>query len=176
MRVHHGLAVLALALPGLAGAFDYSFVEGGFVDIDRGRRDQGDAGLRVGGSFSVLPQLALTGEYADTGDFSQMSLGALYHTPLAPRWDLIAGGGLEFVDIGADDDAGFGLRGGARWQALDRLEVQPELRFVDVFEETSTSLRVSAAYEVVPRLDVQGAVQCGDDDRLEAGVRYRFGA
>lgn len=167
-------ALLAAGALTAAHAHDYTYLEGGYVDVDRGYSD--DSGARIAGSLSVTEGVAVIGEYSDTGDVSQLSAGALFHTPLNNVWDLVLGGTLEHVDTGADDDTGFGLRGGAHWRNMNgRLQLEPELRLVDVYEDTAFSARMGAQYEIAPRLDLAGALQGGDDDRLELGVRYRFG-
>lgn len=168
-----GLTVLAAAP--VASAIDYTYLEGGYVSIDRGRND--DSGLRIAGSLGLASRVALIGEYADADDYRQLSAGALFHAPMSGQWDLVLGATLEEVDAGRVDDTGFGLRAGARWrQAASRLQLEPELRVIEVFDDTATSLRVGGQFELKPRLDLAGALQGGDDDRFELGVRYRFGA
>jgi hypothetical protein len=163
-----------LLFPTLAAAHNYTYVEGGFIDRDTGL--DRDAGFRIAGSANVASPIALFGEYADTGDFSQLSAGALFHTPLNSVLDLVAGGSIEHADTGSRDDTGFGIRGGVRWQLIAaRLELNPEIRHVDVLDDSGTSVRLAALYRVARRLDVQGAVQGGDDDRFELGLRYNFG-
>lgn len=176
------LSVIVLLLPAIASAFEYSHVEGGFVSHDRGPRTAGDdSGFRLAGSLDLMrAPLALIGEYLDTGDFSQLSAGLIFHTPLNRVMDLNAGVTLEHVDTGRDDDLGMGLRGGVRWLILpgprnfERLEAGAELRQLFVFSDSSTSLRASALYRIADQLDAQAAVQAGDDDRVEVGLRYNF--
>jgi len=177
-RIGQPVVVFALAILSVAPAvwaYDYSYLEGGYVSIDRRRND--DSGLRLAGSVSVTPRVALIGEFVDVGeDYSQLSAGALFHTPINPQWDLALGATFEQVDVGSEDDTGFGLRGGARWrQPGGRLQLEPEVRLVDVFNDTASSARLGAQFELAPQLDLAGALQGGDDDRLELGVRYRFG-
>lgn len=174
-RIIGVLGGLALSLAsGLASAMDYTYLDGGFVSIDRGNRN--DSGIRLGGSITVAPTVALIGEYADADSYSQFSGGALFHTPINRDLDLVLGGTFEQVDLGPVDDTGFGLRGGVRWQPSgNRFELNPEVRVLDVFNRTDTSFHVGANFAVAPHFDVGGAVQAGDDDRLEFGLRYRFG-
>lgn len=173
-RIHLLIAAGALAvLPSLANAHSYTYVEGGFLNRDFGADD--DSGFRVAGSGDIAPNLALIGEYADTGDLEQISAGGLLHTPLNDTLDFTAGATYEHVEFGNGDDNGFGLRTGLRWQNADgRLELAPEVRYLN-FEDDDTSLRVAALYGLTNQLDLVGAVQgAGDDDRIEAGVRYNF--
>lgn len=165
-------AVALVALPAAAMADDYTYVEGGFLNRDNGRAD--DSGLRIAGSGSVTPDLALIGEYADTDDFEQFSTGAIFHAPIQRELDWFAGATIEFADAGPVDDTGFGLRGGLRWHFARAFELSPEIRHVELFDSGDTSLRVAGLFRVAPQLDVQAALQGGDDDRFEAGMRYTF--
>lgn len=171
-RLPRSLLTLA-ALPLAALAHDYSFIEGGYVSIDNGADDQG--GIRIGGWVPVASQFNLIAEYADADDFSQLTLGGQFHAPLAPRLDWTAGATLENVEVGRADDSGIGLRGGLRWQSVSgQFEVNPEIRFVDVFEDESTSLRVAGLAAINSQVWMQAAIQTGDDDRMELGIRHGF--
>lgn len=162
------------ALPTLAAAHSYTYLEGGYLNRDFGADDE--SGFRIAGSGDIAPNIALIGEYADTGDVDQISAGGLFHTPVNNQLDFTAGATFEHADVGPADDNGFGLRSGVRWQTADgRLELAPEVRYLDVFDDTDTSLRVGALYGLTPELDLTGAVQAaGDDDRYEVGLRYNF--
>lgn len=166
------VAVLA-ALPTLAAAHNYNFVEGGYVSLDDDA-DGNESGFRIAGSGDVHPNLALIGEYGNVDDIDVISAGALFHTPINPEFDWTAGATYERVDAGDEED-GYGLRTGLRWQTADaRFELNPEVRYVDVVDD-GTSVRLGALYALNQNLDLQAAIQEGDDDRLEAGVRYNFG-
>ena len=146
----------------------YTYVEGGFLSRDNDAVDE--SGFRIAGSGAVHRSIALIGEYADTDDFEQLSAGAMMFAPINRDLDWTAGATLEFADAGRDDDTGFGLRGGLRWHFARAFELNPELRYVDVFDEDGVSLRLAGLFGVTPNLEIQG----GDDDRFEAGLRYNF--
>lgn len=167
-------AVAALAaLPTLAAAHNYTYVEGGYLNVDTG--DDDESGFRLAGSGDVHPNLALIGEYAQVDEADLFSAGALFHTPLNRNFDWTAGATYEHVDTDAVEDGGYGLRTGLRWQTSDaRFELAPEVRYVDI-EDDATSLRLGALYTLTSALDLQGAVQGGDDDRYELGLRYNIG-
>lgn len=166
---------LATVMPGAALAHNYTYLEGGYLNRDLGG-SRSESGFRLGGSASVAPPLALFGEFSDTGDIRQLTLGGLFHTPLNRVVDLNLGASLEDVRVRNRTDTGLGLRAGLRWQ-LDpqRFELHPELRYVDVFDDSLTSLRVAMLVRLNPQLDLQGAIQGGDEDRYEIGLRYNFG-
>lgn len=167
-------SIALLMVPNLVSAHNYTFLEGNAVhrDVDR----EGDNGVRLSGSMDPTHPVALFGEFTTIGDFDQLSVGGLFHTALNHVLDLNLGASLESVDDGRRDDTGLGLRGGVRWQAIPaRLEVNPEIRHVDVFDNVNTNLRITGLYFVDGRLDLLGVVQGGDEDRVEAGLRYNFG-
>lgn len=172
-RLHRYLLPLAALslLPTVASAFDYSYLEGGYLHRDNDQVDE--SGFRLAGSVNVLPNVAVIAGYGDTGNYDRINAGALFHTPLNSTLDLVAGATLEHANSHHDDDTGIGLRGGVRWQLLPDLELNPELRYVDVFGGM-TSARVGALYRINPALFVQGAVQAGDEDQVEVGLRYAF--
>jgi hypothetical protein len=167
-----GMAVLAL-LPAAAMAHNYTYLEGGYLNRDTPRGS--NSGLRIAGSAAIAPPVALFGEYADTGDFDQFSAGLLFHSPLNNIVDLNLGVSFEHMTVRRASDSGIGLRGGLRWQLAPQFELHPEIRHLRIFNRDSTSLRVAGLFALTPELDLQGAIQGGDDDRYEVGVRYNFG-
>jgi hypothetical protein len=118
------------------------------------------------------------GEIVDAGAYEQLSAGAMFHTPIAQGLDFNVGGSLEAIDAGNQDDTGIGGRAGLRWSVPDTrgLELSPEVRHVRIFDTSITSIRAAALFPVSRQLLMQGALQGGDDDRVELGVRYNFGA
>lgn len=171
--VHKTCVAALLLIPAAAMAQkSYTYVEGGFLSRDNDAVDE--SGFRIAGSGAVHRSIALIGEYADTDDFEQLSAGAIVFAPINRDLDWTAGATLEFADAGHDDDTGFGLRGGLRWHFARAFELNPELRYVDVFDEDGMSLRLAGLFAVTPNLEIQAALQGGDDDRFEAGLRYNF--
>lgn len=167
------LAAAALLLPLGVLAHNYTYLEGGYLNRDYGPED--DGGFRIAGSGSIHDNFALIGEYTDVGDLDTITAGLLFHTPLTNVIDLNLGATFEHVDAGPWDDSGYGLRGGVRWQLMDRIELNPEVRYVDIGDGNDTSLRLAGLFAITPEIDLQAALQGGDDDRVEVGVRYNFG-
>lgn len=175
-RTARGAAALAALslLPAVAAASDYTYIEGGFIDRHDYGRD--GAGGRVAGSFDIpLMPLAIIAEYTGTDGLDQEDVGAIFHMPIVPTLGFFGGATLEHGDRDGETNTGVGARAGVRWKTIPRLELSPELRFVHLFHEDQTSLRVSALYNFAPHFDLQGAIQGGDDRRYEVGVRYVFG-
>jgi len=166
------LAAAVAAAPAAASAFDYSYAEGGYIYRDA--YDQSGSGVRLAGSLAVLDNLAAFGELSTNDHLDQFGVGALFHSPLQRNLDFFGGASIEHADNGHDSDTGIGLRAGLRWVALPKLELAPEVRYVSALDG-ATSLRLNAVYDIAPHVMVQGAVQVGDDQRFELGLRYDFG-
>jgi hypothetical protein len=165
-------AVMAAGLAMPVAAADYRFLDGGVVD-----RDGSDMGVRLGGSADISYPLAVFGEVIDAGTYEQLSAGALYHTPISTGLDFNVGGSLEAVDAGTEDDTGLGVRAGLRWFVPETrgLELSPEVRHTRIFNTSITAIRAAALFPVTRQFLMQGALQGGDEDRVELGVRYNFG-
>ena len=166
-------AAAATLLSGPVLAHNYNYLEGGYLNHDQpGDED----GFRMAGSFDVFTPVAIFAEYADVDYFSQLSVGALYHMNLQRGLDLNLGASFETVDVPGSDESGFGLRAGLRWMVPNsKFELNPEIRHIEIDDFDSTSLRLAALYPIANDWDLQAAVQAGDDDRFELGVRYNFG-
>jgi hypothetical protein len=167
------LAVALTSVSGIASAANYSFLEGGVLFRDT--YGENDAGFRIGGSVALTSPLAAYGEFTSNDNIDQFSTGVLFHQPINSEIDWFAGGGLEYVDIGIDDELGFGLRGGLRWTPLKAFEVTPEIRYFDAVDDGRVSFRVGGTYTFSPPFALTAAVQGGDDDRVEVGLRWNFG-
>jgi hypothetical protein len=167
------LSAVGLMLPGIATALDYRYVDGGIVDRDASTR----LGVRLAGSAALTPPLAVFGEVVDDDEYTQATAGLMFRAPIGTNLDFNAGGSVEMVDNGAADDTGLGARMGLRWLVPQSrgLELSPEVRHVMVFDQSITSLRANALFPVGRNLLMQGALQGGDDDRVELGLRYSFG-
>ena len=171
-----GTASIALALAsvsGIASAASYNYLEGGFLFRDTYGND--DAGGRVAGMFNVAKPVAIYGEFSSNDNLDQFSAGAIVHQAINGELDWFAGGGLEYVDVGPFDDVGFGMRGGLRWTPLKAFEVTPEIRYFNVNDDGLLSFRVGGAYAFSPPFALTAALQGGDDDRVEVGLRWNFG-
>ena len=166
------LATAVVLVPTMASAADYNLVEGGFIQRDNYGRS--DAGVRIAGMGDVVDALAVYGEFSSNDELNQFSTGLLFHAAINGEVDLFGGGGLEYVDVGPNEEVGFGLRGGARWSPSNTIEFTPELRYYNAFDRGEVSLRLGGAYHINPRFALVAALQGGDDDRAEAGIRYYF--
>lgn len=172
-RITLATAAALSCLPMVASAFDYNYVEGGYLHRDNDFADEG--GFRIGGSFAIDPQVNLFGEYGSTNAYDQITAGAQFHTPINNELDFTAGGSLEHLSGGGHTSTGFGMRAGVRWNVVPgQWELNPEVRYTHLDGDNLTSARVGASYHINRQFDIQAALQGGDEDRVEAGVRYNF--
>ena len=68
------------------------------------------------------------------------------------------------------------LRADLRWLVPDtRLELSPGLRYVDLYDDGDTALRVAGRYGLTPAVKLQAAMEFADDaDTVSAGARFEF--
>lgn len=176
--IRHAGAAAALAtlslLPAVAAASDYTYIEGGFIDRHDYGRD--GAGGRIAGSFDLpaLP-LAIIAEYDGTSHLDQEDVGALFHVPIVPTLGFYGGATLEHADQEGYTSTGIGARAGLRWRTLPVLELDPEVRWTHLYHDDQASVRLNALFNIAPHVDLQGALQGGDERRFEIGARYVFG-
>ena len=157
----------------VASAVDYTYIEGGL--IARHDYDTDKSGGRLAGSLGIpLTPLAIIAEYDGTGSLDQFSGGALFHVPLPPVLSLYAGATIEHAQTDAGTSTGLGGRIGVRWSVIGGLELDPELRYTHLFGEDQKSYRVNALFRIAPELDLQAALQGGEDRRAEIGARFNF--
>jgi hypothetical protein len=165
-------------LPLAAQAADYNYIEGGFIE----RHDYGETGPggRVAGAINIEPlPLAVIAEFDGTDGINQVDAGVVFHAPLLRNLDFFGGGTIEHADRSgkgySDHDTGPGGRIGLRWQADPNIELSPELRLVHLYHDDQISVRLNGLVALAPHLSLQGAVQGGDEQRYEVGLRYDFG-
>jgi hypothetical protein len=169
--------LLLAALPLIATAHEYDYVEAGFyghedTDATNAVPNRGNTtlGYRVAAQLAMPTRpFAYFAEYGNTDVLEQFSVGVLYHRPLWFTLDVTAGASVEFEDM--TDEQGYGLRAGLRWTPVARLELNPEIRHEELFE-AATSARLTAALQMRHRLHAEAALQVGDEERYLVGLRY----
>ncbi len=181
------LASLALAAPLAAQAADaphYSYLEGGYLNVDFDDVNFDGDGFGVGGSYALNKNWHLLGGYQSVeldgvADFSAFSLGAGLNHPLRTGLDFV--GRVRFIDAEIDgpggDDTGFSLEAGVRMMINSQLELNGALRHTDVTEaiDGSTALVLGGFYEVVDNLTVGGDIEVSDDySALFLRARWHF--
>ena len=111
-------------------------------------------------------------EYLNPGGSSKDRIATRIIDAAEASGDLRPGGTIVEPTSG---NTGVGLRAGLRWQ-VPNLPIQliPEVRYLDVLDDSLTSFRVTGLFTIAPRVDLVAGLQTGDDDRLELGARYNF--
>ena len=165
----------------------YTYLEAGYVDIDLNDVDADGDGFALGGSLALGDAFYLAGSYADYDlnfgiDAQELLLGVGYHYGLSSGLDLVAEGGYAHTEIdtqfGDFDDSGLYLSGGLRWMALERLELNGRVRYVDLDDSgDGTALLLGGLFHVTPDLALGGGVELSDDsDVYNIGFRLYLGA
>jgi len=174
---HLRVALVAAAamsfMPFVASAFDYNYVEGGYMHRDNDLSDEG--GFRLAGAFDIAPNIGVFGEYGNVSSYDQFTAGLQFHTAIQNALDFTAGASVEHFTGSGDSNTGFGLRAGLRWDIVPgQWELNPEVRYIRIDGENLTSARLGGMYHINKNFAINAALQGGDDDRLEAGLRYSF--
>lgn len=169
-------ATAALAMPAApALAHNYTYVDVLYLSTEPDQGEDFD-GFGIGGAAAVAPDLHVFGQVSDQDELERLTAGLAINHRLQPGLDLVAGGSFESAEIGNNDDTGIGLRADLRWLVPDtRLELSPGLRYVDLYDDGDTALRLAGRYALTPAVRFQAGVELGDDaDTFEAGARFEF--
>ncbi|MFZ5602073.1 MAG: hypothetical protein ACOY7J_06445, partial [Pseudomonadota bacterium] len=80
-------ALLLAAAPAFAGNFNYTYIEGGYGEVDTGDDDDGDA-LFLGGSVDLQKGFGIIGSFytldlGDDFDGTIFTVGGQFHTPIS---------------------------------------------------------------------------------------------
>lgn len=181
------LAVLNPAVAAQPGAGDlrYTYVEGGYLNVDVESFNEDGDGLFLGGSVLVADPIYLVANY-DYADFDRgidartLDLGVGVRLPAAPNVDVVLEGGYVDAEVetnfGDFDDDGYFAAGGARWMVNSQVELNGGLRYVDLDESgDDLAVQVGGLVSVLPNLAVLADIEFADDaDSISIGFRYYF--
>jgi hypothetical protein len=110
-------------------------------------------------------------------ELTQMRVGGGYNQSISDAVDLIARLAYVSADVetpfGDADDDGFSIGVGMRGHAMESLELEGALDYVDVGDEDDTTFRGDARYFFTPAFAVGAMVQIGDDVTTY-GITGRF--
>ncbi len=160
---------------------NYNYVEGIFA-VYPDYNGQDFIGPRVRGSFLVMPEVFLFGQFrflTDDVDYTQMHVGAAYRFAIDENTDIYGGPSLEYVDFSpGTDDFGFGLRGGIRHRLNEDFEIGGEIRYVNIrgdIDDDYLGVTGTLQYFLNPNVGLVGEVDLEDGELgLLAGVRWNF--
>lgn len=137
-------ALLLAAAPAFAGNFNYTYIEGGYGEVDTGDDDDGDA-LFLGGSVDLQKGFGIIGSFY-TIDFDEdvdgtiFTVGGQFHTPISSQADFVGSIQLINAEVEYDgrygyddsaDDTGLLLRGGIRFAIQQNLQLEGDISYID---------------------------------------------
>jgi hypothetical protein len=186
------LAAAAAFVPFLAHAEDisWSYLEGGYVNTDIDGFDEEVDGFALRGSYELTDEVFVFAGYTDQGtsvsgfdiDVQSYNLGLGYAWPLGKALDLY--GKLGYVSSEADvqglgdaDDDGYSLAVGLRGRAVEQLELEGAVSYVDLSDSgDDTTLDLGARWYFTPQFAFGVEGSFGDDaNSYGLGVRWSFG-
>jgi hypothetical protein len=184
------LAATAAFLPFVTQAegLSYSYADLAYVSTDfDGFGDEVD-GLALRGSFEIVERLFVFAGYTDQDasgpdvDYQTFNLGVGYAWPLGQALDLYGKVGYANAEVDAGpfgdiDDDGYLLAVGLRGRAVEQLELEGALSYVDLSDwGDDTSLDLAARWYFTPQFAAGVEGSFGDDaDTFGIGVRWNFG-
>lgn len=186
------LAAACLICPLAANAFDYTFVQGSYTDID-----DFDSGITLAGSYDIsntLPNGSVIGSYTTAGDFTSLRAGGAYRLDLglASNISVEAHAAFERFEYDVDfvgyqfgtgqvssysesfSDSGIAFGGLARYVMDDQLELFGDATYATT-GDGDLYLQGGAKYRIADALHVVGSYTLADANSLNIGVRYTLG-
>jgi hypothetical protein len=178
LRIKHAVWVLLAALGLAAQAVAqtaaqprYTYIEGGWLNVDFDDINEDGDGFGVGGSLAFHPNFHLVADYADIdldggADATIFSIGVGGNLPLRAGLDGI--GRVRWINEEVDvpggeiDEDGFGLEFGLRAMINPRLELDGGIKYVDV-EDDNTSLYIGGLYDIVSNFALGADIEFSDD-------------
>lgn len=172
------LAALAFgAQQAAATDFSYNLIEGSYISGDD------YSGFGFAGAMEFTPEFfGFAGfdllDFDDSSvDGSLLSVGAGYSHAINNALDVVATASLKRVKIdGFGSDMGFGIGVGARGKLLDQLELHGGLEYVDIDDNSDTTLLVGGRWYFTPQ--IAAGLDLSDNDggsTLRFTFRYDFG-
>lgn len=166
---------------------NYNYIEGNLAFYPGyGSADQDFIGPRIRGSFLVIPEVFLFGQFrylTDDIDYTQLHLGGGYRYAVNPDTDVYGGLSLEYVDFdfpgaGSVDDFGFGLRAGIRHRLNEQFELGGEIRYVNIggdIDDDYVGFTGTVQYFLNQSFGLIGELDVEDGEiGLLAGARFNF--
>ena len=185
-----GAALMAAAMnTAFAGDLSYSYIEAGVADIDVDGVDLSGVGMAISGALNDTVYLSLGYAEAETDDkftafgvtdeftFSQLTLGLGFHTPLAENTDLVGELNIGRAEVefggGEVEETARGFSLGLRSRLNQHIELSGGANYVDIDDESETTLGASVRAYIVKDLSVALGYSSGDDtDTTSLSLRF----
>ena len=186
------LAASAAFVPFLAQAegFSYSYLDAAYVNTDIDQFDEDVDGFALRGSYELTNNVFVFAGYADQGtsvagfdiDLQTYNLGLGYAWPLGKALDVYGKMGYVSAEVDAQgfgdaDDDGYSLAVGLRGRAVEQLELEGAVNYVDLSDSgDDTTLDLGARWYFTPQFAFGVEGSFGDDaNTYGLGVRWNFG-
>lgn len=181
-RISGMIALMMLASSGaFAQAPNYSYIEGGYLNVDPDNFDDGGNAWYGEGSIGFFKNFHvygryISGDYVEDVDLGLWKFGAGWHGLLGEKADLVADVTWTDQEIEDFSDDGVGVTAGVRWRIIKWFELDGFIHWVDFGEAGSTdSYEVRGIFDIW-RIGIGAAATLSDDDnRYNAFVRFNFG-
>lgn len=190
-------AIAAFSANTFAASPAWNFVEGAYVkaDIEGEDFESEPDGFGATASFLLNENIFVMGKYSRLSDdirvlngdvdmnYNQASLGLGYRHPISATTDIFGAVSYEYIELEADgfgqsdstDEDGYGLAGGIRSMLTNNVELNGTLAYVDIDDESETSLGLSAYYYFNTNFAAGLGYTFGDEaDTYQASLRYAF--
>jgi hypothetical protein len=186
------LAASAAFVPFLAQAegFSYSYLDAAYVNTDIDQFDEDVDGFALRGSYELTDNVFVFAGYADQStsvagfdiDLQTYNLGLGYAWPLGKALDVYGKLGYVSAEVDAQgfgdaDDDGYSLAVGLRGRAVEQLELEGAVSYVDLSDSgDDTTLDLGARWYFTPQFAFGIEGSFGDDaNTYGLGVRWNFG-
>ncbi|MBI2383143.1 MAG: outer membrane beta-barrel protein [Gammaproteobacteria bacterium] len=192
-------AACSIAMPlhaAQAAGLSYDYLDLSYIRIEPDEFDVDVDGFGAEVSAALSDRCFLLGHFSrvESEDFSlgglsgsigaqtlAAALGA--HHALGGSADVVGMAGIVYQEADGngdfaaleDDDTGYALRLGVRGQPTGALELQGFATYLDIFDDSETSIAGRALLHLGPRFALFGEYATSDDaDTLAGGVRVNF--
>lgn len=177
-------AVLAVAPMAVSAASpSYNYVDVGYVSADLDNGPSLD-GYGLEGSFAINENFHVVAGYAEvskspfTLTTGSVSLG--YNYAMTSTTDLVARAGwvngrVKVSGFGSESDNGWGAQAGVRSMLSEQFELNGFVNYVDIFDDSDTSLEVGGVYHFTEVVGLGASVDFADDvTTWFVGLRLSF--
>lgn len=187
------IALTAAPFASNAKAPNWNYVQGSYItaESDDSEFKIEPDGFGINGSFLVNDNVFLSAGYSSLSDeiydvdldLNQGSVGLGYRHGISENTDVFGAVSYEYIELEADsnfgsdsvDESGYGLTVGLRSMVGDAFELNGQIGYIKIDDESETAVGVSAFYHFTEQFSVGGGYTVQDDlDTLSASVRFSF--
>jgi hypothetical protein len=167
--------------PALADAPAWTYVEGGYLNVDPDNFSGSGDNWFAGGSLDFLKHFHVSGryingDYADNADLKAWTFAAGWHGALGEKADIV--GELTWSDSDIDNvsDSGKGLTAGVRWRMIKLFELDGFAHWTDYQDAGSQDSYEARGMFYIWRLAFGAAWETSSEaNQYNAFVRFNFG-